>query len=178
MAASGFVLPNSYTINLWFRMDSTDTAPDSRIQYLYLKKISSGANQIYIAVTNKLLRIYVAGAIYDYSESFSTNSNWRYLSVSFYKTSASTTGVQIFLDSTKVAEQTLHAVYTEDAAHEVYVGLDLEGNIYSFEIVPLLNVDKTVPPMLFTGTCTAYGSTSSCTQCPRTSTTAGICLSQ
>lgn len=177
LASSGFVLPDTYTINLWFRMDTAAKAPDTQMQYLYLKKVSAGADKLYIGVTNTFLRVYIEGAIYDYAEAFGTNTNWRHLSVSIYKTSTTTTGVQIILDSTKLAPQTLYGVYTDNAAHQVYVAKDFEGNIYSFEIVPLLNIDLTVPRMLFSGSCGAYGSTTSCSVCPRTSTTAGTCLS-
>lgn len=145
------MLPNSYTVSLWFRMDTTDPAPDARMQYLY-SKVSSGTDKLYIAVTNKFLRVFVDGASYDYSESFSSNSKWRHLSVSIYQTSASTTGVQIFLDSTKLTAQSLPTVYTDNASYDVYAGKDLAGNIYSFEIKPLLNLDLSAPSMLFTGT--------------------------
>ena len=174
-ASSGFTLPNSFTINCWFRMDTTDKAPDTRLQYLYLKSLS-GSSKFYIGVNNNFLRIYINGAIYDYSVSLGTNSSWRYLSVSIYPTSSSATGVQIFLDSTKLSSQTLMGVLTDSTSYDVYIGKDFEGNIYSFEITPLLNVDISTPRMLFTGSWTSYGSTS-WTVCPKTSTTAGTWLS-
>jgi hypothetical protein len=145
------------------------------MQYLYLKYNSVGpANMLYIGLTNTYLRIYITGATYDYPVAFSSSSNWRHISVSFFTTSATTTGVQIFIDSTKVAEQSIPAVFTDTTSYSTYVGKDLEGDIYSFEIVPMLYNDLSVPPMLYTSTCTAYGSTSTCTNCPRTSTSAGI----
>ena len=109
-ASSGFLLPNSFTINLWFRMDTTDSAPNTRIQYLYLKSLS-GVNKFFIGVNNNFLRIYINGAIYDYYTSLGTNSNWRYLSVSVYTISLSAISVQIFLDSTKLSVQTLRTVF-------------------------------------------------------------------
>lgn len=173
-ASAGFVLPNSYTVNTWFRINTNTSVPDSQMQYLYLKQNPTGpANMLYIGLTNTYLRIYIAGAIYDYPVAFTSSSNWRYLSVSFFTTSATTTGVQIFLDATKVAQISIPAVYTDSATYNVFVGKDFEGNIYSFDIVPMIYNDLTAPPMLFTGTCTAYGSTSSCTVCPRASTSAG-----
>lgn len=177
-AAAGFTLPDSFTINTWFRVNTNVTVPDTQMQYLYLKYDGGGTtDKFYIGITNTYLRIFIDGVIYDYSQTFSSNSNWRYLSVSFYKTSSTTTGVQIFLDSTKVTAQNLVTTFTDNAAYNVFVGKDFEGNIYSFDIVPMLYVDLTVPPLLVTSSCTAYGSTSSCTVCPRTGTAAGTCIS-
>ena len=147
------------------------------MQYLYLKRTSGGVDKFYIGLTNSFLRIYIDGATYDYSHSFSTNSNWRYLSVSFYPISTLATNVQIFLDSTKLPIQSLYKVFSDNTAYEMFVGLNFEGNIYSFEISPKLSIDLSVPDLLFTSSCGSHGNTSSCSVCPRTSTTAGTCLS-
>ena len=178
IATTGFTLPESFTINTWFRVNTNTSIPDTQMQYLFLKYDSGGTtNKLFIGLTNTYLRIYIEGATYDYPEAFSSTSTWRYLSVSFYKTSASTTSLIIFLDSTKVATQSLVATLTDSVAYNVYVGKDFEGSINIFEIVPMNFLDLTIPPLLINTGCTPYGSTTSCSICPRTSTTTGICLS-
>lgn len=142
------------------------------MQYLYLKQ-DSGTDKFFIGLTNNFLRIYIDGTEYNYYEDFSSNSDWRYLSVSFYPISTTATKVQIFLDSTKFSVKTLYAVFSDSASYDIYVGKDFEGNIYSFEISPLLNVAMSLPKMISSSSCAAFGSTSTCSICPRSSTTGG-----
>lgn len=175
-AQAGFALPNSFTINTWFRMDTTETQSDYIMQYLFLKQ-DSGTDKFYIGLTNSYLRVFIDGMTYDYYTNLSTSSSWRYLSISIYQVDSLSTGVQIFLDSTKMSEQVLYTTYTDSATYDIIVGLNLAGNIYSLEISPLLNNMYTTPPMLITASCTDFGSTS-CTVCPRTGTAAGVCLSE
>eukprot|EP00347_Sterkiella_histriomuscorum_P023935 403332874 len=183
-APSAYNLPHGILVEAWIRFDLNNIISTGSIQYIY--ECQRNSNKFSIGLDYNLIKVKVNQAEANYFIDWKQSTNWRYIGVTFMRNSqddlsytslkVGTTNVKIYIDNGLVSTQNIPAIFTDDQSgtNSDVIGQNFHGVIKRFRISATTLCNLATSTSVST-TCTAYGATTSCSICDKSSQ---ICYSK